>query len=143
MARVPADIAGDVDELNDLGRGMLPGHLGIDIRSWSDGELTAVLPIRRELFAPNGFVHAASLVALADTLCGYGCVTTLPEGASGFTTVELKANFLGAAREGALSGRAVRVHAGRSTQIWDATITADNGDTVALFRCTQLILWPR
>jgi uncharacterized protein (TIGR00369 family) len=136
-------IPSDIEGLNALGRGYLPGHLGIEIMTWADGEVTARLPVRRELFAPNGYIHAASVVALADTLCGYGCASTLPEGAAGFTTVELKANFLGTARDGELTGRAVRVHAGRSTQLWDATVTAAGGKTVALFRCTQLVLWPR
>jgi uncharacterized protein (TIGR00369 family) len=133
----------DADGLTSLGTGMLPGHLGVRVSSCTDGEVTGELPIRRELFAPNGFVHAAALVGLADTLCGYGCMAALPAGADGFTTVELKTNFLGAAREGVLHCRAVAVHRGRSTQLWDATITDDGGRTVAVFRCTQLVLWPR
>jgi 1,4-dihydroxy-2-naphthoyl-CoA hydrolase len=132
-----------IEQLNAIGDGMLPGHLGIEILTWDDGEVSARLPLRRELFAPNGFVHAGSVVGLADTLCGYGCATSLPAGATGFTTVELKANFLGTARDGVLTARAVRLHGGRSTQLWDATVTADNGRTIALFRCTQLVLWPR
>ncbi|WP_100523138.1 PaaI family thioesterase [Mycobacteroides abscessus] len=120
-----------------------PGFLGIESVSFDDGRFTAELPIRGEHFAPNGFVHAAVIVGLADTLCGYGCLASLPEGASGFTTVELKTNFLGAAREGKLTAAAVPVHRGRSTQLWDATVTSRDGRTVAVFRCTQLVLWPR
>ncbi|WP_433238746.1 PaaI family thioesterase [Actinomadura nitritigenes] len=133
----------DPDGLTALGGGMLPGHLGVRVSSCTDGEVTGELPIRPELFAPNGFVHAAALIGLADTLCGYGCMAALPAGADGFTTVELKTNFLGAAREGVLHCRAVPVHRGRSTQLWDATVTDDQGRTVAVFRCTQLVLWPR
>lgn len=120
-----------------------PGYLGIESVSVRDGRVTAELPIRGELFAPNGFVHAAALVGLADTLCGYGCMASLPEGATGFTTIELKTNFLGTAREGKLTGTAVPVHRGRSTQLWDATVTSEDGRTLAVFRCTQLVLWPR
>jgi len=120
-----------------------PGFLGIESVSYADGTVTAQLPIRPEHFAPNGFVHAAAIVGLADTLCGYGCLASLPEGATGFSTVELKTNFLGAAREGTLTGTSVPVHRGRSTQLWDATVTSDDGRTVALFRCTQLVLWPQ
>ncbi|GLY66401.1 hypothetical protein Atai01_30200 [Amycolatopsis taiwanensis] len=95
------------------------------------------------MFAPNGFVHAAALIGLADTLCGSGCAASLPTGASGFTTVELKTTVLAAAREGFLHCRATSVHSGRSTQLWDATVTDDQARTVAVFRCTQLVLWPR
>lgn len=94
--------------------------------------------------APNGFLHAGSVVTLADTCAGYGCVASLPAGASGFTTVELKSNHLGTAREGMVDCVARAVHLGRNTQVWDATVThRDTGKTMALFRCTQMVLYPK
>jgi 1,4-dihydroxy-2-naphthoyl-CoA hydrolase len=92
------------------------------------------------LLAPNGYLHAGTVVALADTACGYGCMASLPDGATGFTTVELKTNFLGTAREGSLVCVATRLHGGRTTQVWDA-IVRDGEKTLALFRCTQLLLY--
>ena len=98
--------------------------------------------MRPDLLAPNGYLHAAAVVALADTACGYGCVASLPDGATGFTTIELKANFLGTATEGALACTARLVHGGRTTQVWDAEVTLEGATkTVALFRCTQLLLY--
>jgi uncharacterized protein (TIGR00369 family) len=100
------------------------------------------LPVREDLLAPNGYLHAAAVIALADTACGYGCIASLPEGASGFTTIELKTNFLGTATEGVLRCDAALVHGGRTTQIWDATVTnEESGKRLALFRCTQLLLY--
>jgi uncharacterized protein (TIGR00369 family) len=129
---------------NHRSEGHLPGLLGVEIVKMSAGEVLSRLPVRREVMAPNGFLHAASVIALADTSCGYGCVTHLPEGASGFTTVELKSNFIGTAREGAILCRATPVHLGRTTQVWDAEVTAEaSGARIALFRCTQMVLWPR
>jgi 1,4-dihydroxy-2-naphthoyl-CoA hydrolase len=94
--------------------------------------------------APNGYLHAATIVALADTSCGYGTFLSLPEGAEGFTTVELKCNFLGTRRAGVIGCEARMVHGGRTTQVWDATVTdAEGGKPLALFRCTQMILYPR
>jgi len=102
------------------------------------------LEVRRELMAPNGFLHAASVIALADTSCGYGCVAMLPQGAAGFTTLELKSNFLGTAQDGAIRCRATPAHLGRSTQVWDAVVTIEGSDKkIALFRCTQMVLWPK
>jgi 1,4-dihydroxy-2-naphthoyl-CoA hydrolase len=105
------------------------------------GRAEARLEIREELLAPNGYLHAATVVALADTVSGYGCVASLPEGATGFTTIELKANFLGTATQGTLRCETLLVHGGRTTQVWDATVTHDGGKTIALFRCTQLLLY--
>src|SRR5690554_3847247 len=86
-----------------FGAGHLPGLVGVEIVSVEPGLVHSRLAVRREVMAPNGFLHAATVIALADTSCGYGCVANLPEGASGFTTIELKANFLGTAREGAVA----------------------------------------
>jgi uncharacterized protein (TIGR00369 family) len=75
------------------GDGHLPGHLGVEIITVDPRQVESRMQVRREVMAPNGYLHAASVVALADTSCGYGCVAALPEGARGFTTIELKSNF--------------------------------------------------
>ncbi len=133
-----------IEELNARNVGRLPDLLGVEITRTEPGRAAGRLPVRPDLLAPNGYLHAASVVALADTCCGFGAVASLPEGARGFTTIELKSNFLGTARAGTLECEATMAHGGRTTQVWDATVTDAAGDrTIALFRCTQLILYPR
>jgi 1,4-dihydroxy-2-naphthoyl-CoA hydrolase len=127
---------------NAFGHGHLPALLGVEIVEVSAEAVRSRLEVRRDLMAPNGYLHAATVVALADTSCGYGCVALLPEGAQGFTTVELKANFLSTVRDGVLDCRAMPLHLGRTTQVWDAVVSAPVG-RIALFRCTQMILWPK
>ena len=129
-----------LDDLNEAGRRFLPGLIGIEVESAADGLVHARLPVREAHLAPNGYLHAAAVIALADTACGYGCLLTLPAGGTGFTTIELKTNFLGSARDGTIECEARMVHGGRTTQLWDATVTDANGKTLALFRCTQLVL---
>ena len=132
------------DELNALLPGTLPGLLGLVITAHEPGRLEAALDIRDELLAPNGYLHAATVVGLADTACGLATRALLPEGSSGFTTIELKTNFLGTALEGRLQVVATNQHAGRTTQVWDAVVrTAEKDKPIALFRCTQSVLWPR
>ncbi len=134
----------DAPYFNTRSTGHLPGLLGVRIVELGQDFIRAELPVRRELFAPNGFLHAGSVVTLADTACGYACVAHLPDGASGFTTLELKSNHLGTARDGTIEVLARAAHMGRTTQVWDATVThRDTGKTIALFRCTQMILWPK
>lgn len=125
-------------------KGSLPGQMGLEWREWGSGRVTGALLLTPAHLAPNGYLHAATVVALADTACGYGCMISLPEGASGFTTIELKTNFLGTARQGEITTRARLLHGGRMTQIWDAEVMAAGRETpIALFRCTQMILYPR
>ena len=128
---------------NRLASAYLPGHLGMQITSVGEARVEAKMPIVRQLLAPNRYLHAGSVVALADTACGCATIAHLPEGAESFTTIELKSNHLGTLREGEVLCVASAHHLGRSTQVWDAEVSdADSGRKLALFRCTQMILWP-
>ena len=130
------------EDFKRFGDGHLPGHLGVEILAVNPEAVESRMAVRKEVMAPNGYLHAASVVALADTSCGYGCVASLPEGARSFTTIELKSNFLGTTREGAIRCRATPAHLGRTTQVWDAVVTNEaDGKVIALFRCTQMVLW--
>jgi uncharacterized protein (TIGR00369 family) len=131
----------DLEAFKQLGEGRLPGLIGIEVEQIETGRVRMRLPLRGELLAPNGYLHAGTVVALADSSCGYGCIASLPEGATGFTTIELKTNFLGTALEGTLACESTLVHGGRTTQVWDAIVTNDSGKKLALFRCTQLLLY--
>jgi uncharacterized protein (TIGR00369 family) len=130
------------EHFNEASKGRLPGLFGLEILRVEPGEVEARLDLKAEFLAPNGFLHAGTVVAMADTCCGYGCVATLPEGMQGFTTSELKSNFLRSAREDdALLCLAQMAHGGRTTQVWDATVRRESDDKVlALFRCTQYLL---
>lgn len=133
-----------VEELNARSAGYLPGLIGVEILDVGDGRLHSRLVLRAEVMAPNGYLHAATVVALADTSCGYGTIAHLPPGAQSFTTIELKSNFLGTARAGTITCEASLVHGGRTTQVWDARIAdGSTGAVIALFRCTQLLIYPR
>ena len=125
-------------------KGHLPDYLGLDLYEIGPGLVRGRFAVKKHHMAPNGFLHAASVIALVDTACGYGCVASLPEGASGFTTIEVKSNFLGTARDGTVTCEARLAHGGRTTQVWDAEARhAETDKVIALFRCTQMVLWPR
>lgn len=133
----------NIDFFNQLSKGYLPEYLGIQIRKVEENLLEASFELQKHLFAPNGYVHAGSLVSLADTLAGYACVAHLPENAASFTTIELKSNFLGSAKEGEILAVATPEHLGKTSQVWDVLVSnASNHKKMALFRCTQLIIYP-
>lgn len=132
------------ENMNKFGSASLPGFLGIEITRVDGGEVAARLEVKPHHLAPNGFLHAGTVITLADTAAGYACVANLPEGANSFTTIELKSNHLGTARDGAIACVAKPAHLGKTTQVWDVVVSNEaNGTTIALFRCTQMILYPR
>jgi 1,4-dihydroxy-2-naphthoyl-CoA hydrolase len=143
MSGLRSDIT--VEALNERGGEYLPGYLGIEIVELASNTLRCRMEIKKLHIAPNNFLHAASVVALADTACGYATIAHLPDGAESFTTIELKSNFLGTARDGGSVGCIATVqHLGRNTQVWDAVVTDEaTGRKIALFRCTQMILWKK
>jgi 1,4-dihydroxy-2-naphthoyl-CoA hydrolase len=140
MTTTPASTPGP-EHFNSRGADHLPGHLGISIDAVDGATIRSHLDVRKHHMAPNGYLHAGTVVTLADTSCGYGCAVNLPSGAVGFTTIELKSNHLGTARDGTIDCVASAVHMGRTTQVWDAVVThRESGKTIAMFRCTQMVL---
>ena len=134
----------DLEQARARGRGTFVEHVGLQFDASEHGHTAAHLDIKPHHLAPNGYLHAATVVTLADTCCGYGAMASLPEGAESFTTMELKTNFLGTARAGTILCEARLAHGGRSTQVWDAEVRdVRSGKTIALFRCTQILLYPK
>ena len=120
-------------------------HLGLVWGEVGPGSAAAHFVVQQHHMAPNQYLHAASVIALADSACGFGCVASLPQGAQNFTTIELKSNFLASARKGeTVACQATLAHGGRTTQVWDAQVNNETtGKTIALFRCTQMLLYPK
>ena len=132
------------EEWNARGAEYLPGHLGLVFVKVEPTEVIAKVAVRKALIAPNGYLHAGTVVTLADTCCGYGTLRSLPAGAAGFTTIELKCNFFGSALDGVIVCVARPLHQGRTTQVWDATVTPEGAPKpIAHFKCTQMVLWPK
>jgi uncharacterized protein (TIGR00369 family) len=133
-----------IEHFNSFGNDCLPGLLGITITALKENFLSAEIEINQSHFAPNGYIHAGSIVSLADTLAGYGCIAHLPENGISFTTIELKSNFLSSAKNGTIFCEAKPLHLGKATQLWDVIIKhKESNKAMALFRCTQLIIYPK
>ena len=140
----------DIADWNARAADKLPGYLGIEILAMEPGRSSVRMDVQPHHLAPNGYLHGGSVIAIADTACGVGCIASLPDGASSFTTIELKSNFLSTVTEGGIVCDATLAHGGRTTQVWDAEVRAEStgstgstGKVLAMFRCTQLVLWPR
>lgn len=130
-----------LDAMTRFQTGTLGDHYGLQLTHLSEGQLHGQIEVQPWMMAPNGFFHAASVIALADTCAGYATVAHLPEGAKTFTTIELKTNFFSSTRSGLVRCEAHAEHLGRSTQVWSATVFNAEGKKMALFRCTQMVLW--
>jgi 1,4-dihydroxy-2-naphthoyl-CoA hydrolase len=120
---------------------LVPGQLGCRFDHVEPSLVIGHLDVTPPLIAGTGFLFAPAVIALADTCAAVGCGANLSEQQS-FTTVELKSNFVSSARVGErVVCRCTPAHLGRQTHVWDAEVTNETtGRTMALFRCTQMIL---
>lgn len=133
-----------VASLNEFFRDKVPGMFGCEVTDVSPERAEGRLTVTEPLIAGTGFLFAPVVIGMADFLCAAAIRPHLPDGAS-FTTLEVKTNFVSSAREGdVVTAEAHPVHIGRTTQVWDATVTnVTTGRLMALFRNTQLVLSPR
>jgi len=122
----------NLDQLNARSQGTLPGLIGIEFTGFQPGRVTSRLTLRPELLAPNGYLHAAVVIAIADTTCGYGPSPTCPKERRTSPLSNSRATFWELPAKG-------RLPALRPVCTTDET----RGKALALFRCTQLILYPR
>jgi 1,4-dihydroxy-2-naphthoyl-CoA hydrolase len=130
--------------LSSAGGDLLPGHMGLEVIELGEAAARIRCELKPHHLAPNGYLHAGTVITLADTAAGYGCIANMPDGGTGFTTIEMKANFLGTLLEGAIVAEAEMIHGGRTTQVWDVEVRDEmTSKVLAMFRCTQLILYPR
>lgn len=130
--------------MNEFFGPLVPGRMGCVFDHAARDLVLGHIDVTETLIAGTGFLFAPAIIALADTCAAIGCGANIPAGAS-FTTIELKSNFLASARVGErVSCRCTPAHLGRQTHVWDATVTNDaTSRTIALFRCTQMVLLPR
>lgn len=132
------------DLLRQASETTLPGHMGLELIEIGEDSARMRCEIQPFHLAPNGYLHAGAVITLADTAAGFGCVGNFPDRANGFTTIELKSNFTGTLLEGAMVAEARMIHGGRTTQVWDVEVSAEEtGKKLAYFRATQMILYPR
>ena len=129
------------ERLHERQADCLPGRFGLVVTRIAEGALDAEVALQPWMLAPNGFLHAASVLLLADTAAGYASFAHLPEGAKNFTTIELKSNFLGTVRDGTIRTECRAEHLGRTTQVWSCVVYGGDDRRIALFRCTQMVLW--
>jgi len=131
-----------VDFCNEACKGKFPDYCNIRFTEVREGSVSASMSVLPEFMAPNGYLHAGSLVTLADTVAGFSSLAHLPEKAKSFTTIELKSSFLGTTQEGTLIAHSEAEHLGRTTHVWRVEVRLrETNKKLAVFMCTQLVIY--
>ena len=114
--------------------------LGFRLVSINQDELLGEVVVTDDLANRNGVMHGGAIMAMADNLGGTATMINLPPGKT-TTTVESKTNFLRPIRVGdTATGRSVPLHRGRTTMVWQTTITRGDGKVAAIVTQTQMVI---
>ncbi|HWL56201.1 MAG TPA: PaaI family thioesterase [Paracoccus sp. (in: a-proteobacteria)] len=114
--------------------------LGFRLISANPDEVMAVMEATAELSNRNGVLHGGAILGFADNLGGTAATINLGPGQA-TTTMESKTNFLRPIRIGDVArGRCVALHKGRTTMIWQSTITRGDGKVAAIVTQTQMVM---
>jgi 1,4-dihydroxy-2-naphthoyl-CoA hydrolase len=117
--------------------------MGVKVLEASSEKIIGELLVSDDLCTAGGVLHGGAAMAFADSLGAIGAFLSLPEGATGTTTIESKTNFLGAAKSGVtIHAETTPVHRGKRTSVWQTRITTSDGKPVALVIQTQMALFP-
>lgn len=115
--------------------------MGVTVTRADRDRVVATLTVRDDLCTAGGILHGGAIMALADSVGALGAFLTLPEGATGTTTIESKTNFLGPAKVGTtVTAESTPINIGARTSVWQTRITGQNGKLVAVVVQTQMAL---
>ena len=133
-------VAGAIPEkLKGFGGG-LPRAMGVTITLASKKKMMAELPVKPIVLNRNGRANGGALMSFADCIGAAGTVMNLPDGYM-TTTLESKTNFFAAGVGPVLKAVSIPLHVGKTTMVWQTTITnSGDGSRVAIITQTQIVI---
>lgn len=123
-----------------MSRNTMVEHLGITITAIGDNFIEARMPVDKRTHQPMGLLHGGASVALAETLGSFGAFLCVNPEEKACVGLEINANHIRSVREGFVIGRATPKHIGKTTQVWEITVSTEEGKLVCVSRLTVQVL---
>jgi uncharacterized protein (TIGR00369 family) len=130
----------DLASIQKLLAPIFPGLMGVRLTELTSDRVVARMEVRPDLCTAGGILHGGAHMAFADTLGAIGTIMNLAAGKR-TTTTDSSTKFIAAARVGTtVTGESVALHRGRTTMVWQTSITNSEGKLCAVVLQTQLVL---
>ncbi|MGJ7505088.1 PaaI family thioesterase [Variovorax sp. ZT5P49] len=130
----------DIAAMQKLLDTIFPGLMGVRLTELAPERVVAQMEVRANLCTAGGILHGGAYMAFADTLGAVGTIINLPEGKR-TTTTDSSTKFIAGARLGTtVTGTCVALHRGRTTHVWQTSVTNADGKLCAVVTQTQLVL---
>ena len=109
---------------------------GLELSDYSEGEVRASVRVRDELKQPAGLLHGGVYAAVAESLASLATWLGVVHDGKAAMGMSNSTSFLRPVTEGVVHARAVALHRGRSTWVWDVSFTDEDGRLCAVTRMT-------
>ena len=129
-----------VDMLNAASKDTLVANLGIEIIEIGTDFLLAKMPVDHRTKQPMGILHGGASVVLSETLGSLAASLLIDKSAEFSVGLEINANHIKSVKSGYVFGKAIPIHVGRSTQIWQTDIRNEAGKLVCTSKLTVAII---
>ena len=137
-AKLPKiDDAYVLSESTRVMNGGMPQALGMRVTSLTRKKVVGEMPIKPIHMNLNGRVNGGAIMAFADILGALGAVANRLPGYRG-GTIESKTNFFASGVGPVLKAVSIPLHVGRTTSVWQTTISNADGSMVAMVTQTQI-----
>ena len=115
-------------------------HIGIEFLEIGEGFVTARMPVDKRTIQPYGLLHGGASLALAETLGSVAANISVDHTKYNTVGLEINANHIRSARSGFVYGKAMPLHIGRSTHVWEIKIKNEDDQLICVSRITMAII---
>lgn len=125
---------------NENSKNTLMETLDIEYVEVGENFLVAKMPVTPKVYQPDGILHGGATAALAESV-GSAASYIFLDGQEYFVRgLEITANHVKSVKDGNVYAKAIIMHKGRTTQLWQIRITNDDGELVSLCKLTTISL---
>lgn len=134
------DINIQVAHLQEISKNTMVEHLGIEFLEIGQNFISAKMPVDHRTIQPMGLLHGGASIVLAETLGSVASSILVDINKFHCVGLEINANHIKSARNGYVIGKAIPIHIGKKTHVWDIRIINENEDLVCISRLTVAIV---
>ncbi len=128
------------ESLNDIHEGTACSALGIRITEVGDDFIRGTMPVDARTVQPYGLLHGGASLLLAETLGSCAAVAVVDPEAFMSRGTSISANHIRAANKGVVTGTAVPLHLGKTSQLWQIDVVDEAGKAICLARLTTTVI---
>lgn len=125
---------------NDVTKNTLMETLGIAFTDVGENYLIARMPVNSKVHQPDGVLHGGATVALAESVASAASYVFLDGQKYHVRGIEVAANHVRSIKEGDVFAKAIMLHKGRTTQLFQIKVTDENDQLISLCKLTAIAL---